>query len=278
MRQNEVFKYYRKDVENLTLRYEYLKSLIEDETVDELCTKRGYVDKHQRDLLHELKVGQCFVQDIEELGDISVSKGLGLVTDKDRFLLDGRYIIPVEDVAGNLVSLIGYYPDVRKYITIPTQFFSKEVLFFNFHQAYELSWKEYGGLVIVVEGIFDCLSLRSIGLPAIATMGADVSKTKGELLKVFSKVLGIPDDDKVGRKSLNRHTKKGWQVPDNTTMIKLVGGEFILNPDDAPEMQIMEHIKDMDNVVSWFEADDIKDMMLELAESKEEIEVLDLRG
>lgn len=278
MRQNEVFKYYRKDVENFTLRYNYIKSLIEESTVDELCVKRGYVDKNQIKLLHDLKIGRCFINDIEDLGDIKVSKRLGLLTDKDRFLLDGRYLIPVEDIAGNLVSLIGYFDDVRKYITVPSPFFSKEVMFFNFHQAYELSWKEYGGLVIVVEGIFDCLSLRSIGLPAIATMGSDVSKTKGELLKVFSKVLGVPDDDKVGRKALNRHDKNGWKVPDNTTMIKLVGGEFVVNPDDDPELHIYEHIKDMDNVVSWFEPEDIKDMFLELAKSNEEIEVLDLRG
>ena len=278
MRQNEVFKYYRKDVENLTLRYEYIKSLIEPSTVDELCAKRGYVDKNQTSLMHELKIGRCCINDIEELGDVKISKNLGMITDKDRFLLDNRYIIPVEDIAGNLVSLIGYYPDIRKYITLPTQFFSKEVMFFNFHQAYELSWSKFHGLVIVVEGIFDCLSLRSIGLPAMATMGADVSKTKGELLKLFSKVLGIPDDDKVGRKSLNRHTKTGWQVPDNTTMIKLIGGEFVVNPDDDEDLHIIEHIKDMDNVVSWFEADDIIDMMLELAKSQEEVEVLDLRG
>lgn len=278
MRQNEVFKYYRKDVENLTLRYEYIKSLIEPSTVDELCAKRGYVDQHQKDLLHEMGIGRCFIGDIEELGEKKVSKELGLITEKDRFLLDGRYIIPVEDIAGNLVSLIGYFDDIRKYITVPTPFFSKEVLFFNFHQAYELSWSKFHGLVIVVEGIFDCLSLRSIGLPAIATMGADVSKTKGELLKVFSKVLGIPDDDKVGRASLDRRTKRGWKVPENTTMIKLIGGEFIVNPDDDEDLHISAHIKDMDNVVSWFDAEDVKDMLLELAESKEEVEVLDLRG
>ena len=61
-------------------------------------------------------------------------------------------------------------------------------------------------------------------------------------------------------------------------MIKLIGGEFVVNPDDDEDLHIIEHIKDMDNVVSWFEADDIIDMMLELAKSQEEVEVLDLRG
>ena len=40
----------------------------------------------------------------------------------------------------------------------------------------------------------------------------------------------MPDDDKVGRKALNGHDKNGLKVPDNTTMIKLVGGEFVVNP------------------------------------------------
>ena len=61
-------------------------------------------------------------------------------------------------------------------------------------------------------------------------------------------------------------------------MIKLIGGEFIVNPDDDEDLHISAHIKDMDNVVSWFDADDVKDMLLELAESQEEVEVLDLRG
>ena len=141
-------------------------------------------------------------------------------------------------------------------------------MFFNFKQAYELSWRESNGFVIVVEGIFDCLSLRAIGLPAIATMGSSVSKAKGELLKLFRKVLAIPDDDKTGHIAINRYSPRGWQVPQNTTMLRFHGGEFGL-----PNGETV-HCKDMDNFVSWYDMDDVREILLSYYDSKEEIEDL----
>ena len=267
MLQREVFPYYRQTCKDIAERYEYIKSLFDDKYADELCAIRGYVDDPQKNLIKELQIGTCQIDDVSELGDILTSKDLGFVSQKDNFILGGRYIIPVDDVSGNIVSLIGYFPDHKKYITLPTPFFSKECMFFNFRQAYELSWREYNGFVILVEGIFDCLSLRSIGLPAIATMGADVSAIKGELLKLFKKVLAIPDDDKVGRRVLNRYDKRGWKVPYNTTFLKFHGGTYEVGGDRL-------HCKDMDNFVSWYEADDVREILLSYYDSTMEIEEL----
>ena len=265
MLQSEVFPYYRKCVEQMNLIYDYLKSIFEDGYVDELCTIRGYVGNEQKQLISDMQLGICTVEDITELGDMS--EELGLITSTHDFLLNNRFIIPVEDIQGNIVSMIGYYNDYKKYITIPSPFFSKSVQFFNFKQAYELSHKEYGGFVILVEGIFDCLSLRSIGLPAIATMGSNVTKTKCELLKLFKKVLAIPDDDATGRKALNRYSKYGWNVPYNTTFLKFNGGYMNFNG-------IKLHCKDMDNFVSWYDAEDVRDILLSYRDSKEDIEEL----
>ena len=233
MLQKEVFPNYRRDCADLAKIYEILKSLYNDTYVDELCTMRGYVGDEQKALITQMKLGYC----------------------------------SIEDISGNLCSLIGYYADYKKYITLPTDFFSKQCQFFNFKQAYELSWKEYGGYVILVEGIFDCLSLRAIGLPAIATMGATVSSIKGELLKLFRKVLAIPDDDEVGRKALNRYSINGWKVPSNTTFLKFYGGLF-----DVGGLKI--HCKDMDNFVSWYDANDVRDILLSYRDSTEDIEEL----
>jgi len=265
MLQKEVFPNYRKDCADLAKIYEILKSLYNDTYVDELCTMRGYVGDEQKALIRQMKLGYCSIEDVDILGDRA--KDLGFITKKGNFLLDGRFIIPVEDISGNLCSLIGYYADYKKYITLPTDFFSKQCQFFNFKQAYELSWKEYGGYVILVEGIFDCLSLRAIGLPAIATMGATVSSIKGELLKLFRKVLAIPDDDEVGRKALNRYSISGWKVPSNTTFLKFYGGLF-----DVGGLKI--HCKDMDNFVSWYDANDVRDILLSYRDSTEDIEEL----
>lgn len=267
MLQRDIFPYYKKTTTELTRLYEMFKERFNDTYVEELCMCRGYIGEEQKSLIEEMELGYCDIFDIEELGDMR--RELGLVSENDIFLLSNRFIIPVEDIGGNIVSLIGYYPDKKKYITTPSPFFSKECMFFNFRQAYELSWACYDGFVILVEGLFDCLSLRSIGLPAIATMGADVSSIKGELLKLFKKVLAIPDDDVTGRRALNRYSRHGWNVPSNTTMLKFIGGTVDFNGTPL-------HCKDMDNFVSWYDANDVREILLSYKDSREEVETLSL--
>lgn len=268
MRKIDVFPYYKTCVKELEEKYEYMKSIFSDDYVTELAKIRGYVSKEQKDLIKEMKLGYCDIVDVELLGDMR--RDLGLVSKKDNFLLSNRFIIPVDDISGNIVALIGYYPDVKKYITTPSPFFSKSCMFFNFRQAYELSYKEFGGLVFLVEGIFDCLSLRSLGLPCIATMGSSVSQNKCEILKFFKKIIAIPDNDTTGRRALNRYDKKyGWKVPYNTTMIKFDGGSINIGGD-------LLKVKDIDNFVSWFDEDDVRDILLSFRDSKEDIEILKL--
>ena len=268
IRKNEVFPLYRKCVKELTSSYNYIKSLYTTDYVSELCKLRGYVSEEQRKLISDMQLGCCEISNTELLGDMRFD--LGLVSGKDNFLLSGRYIIPVEDMSGNLVALIGYFPDVKKYITTPSPFFDKECLFFNFKQAYELSYKEYGGIVYVVEGIFDCLSLRSIGLPTIATMGSSVSNYKFELLKLFKKVIAIPDNDKTGKKALNKFSKSSsWKLPFNTTVVKFEGGVLDLGG-------IERKVKDMDNFVSWYDVNDVREILLSYKDSREDLEILRL--
>lgn len=266
MRQSEVFPYYRKMVKDLSEIYAYMKSEFNKGYCEELCAMRGYVSDEQKNLINELEIGYCDL-DVSLLGENA--NYLGLVTQSGNFLLANRFQIPLYDYAGNLISIVGYYPDSRKYITLSTPFFSKDILFFNFRQAFETAWGKYNGTVILVEGIFDCLSLRSIGLPAIATMGSTVSKIKGEQLKYFRKVIAIPDDDEVGRASLDRYSRKGWKVPANTTMIRFRGG--VLHMGDT-----VVHCKDMDNFVSWYEPDDVIECLMQFADSHEDIEDLAL--
>ena len=270
MLQSEVFPKYREYSDYLEKAYRYLQSLYIDkldEQVEELCIMRGYPDEEHHKLFKEMKIGYCSVFDIEDLGDLR--EKVGLVTKEDGFILNNRFIIPVLDIDNRLSTLIGYYPDFKKYITVSTPFFSKNNMFLNFRQAYDLAWSKFNGVVILVEGVFDCLSLRSIGLPAIATMGSTVDAEKGELLKLFRKVIAIPDGDKVGHQALNRYAKKGWKVPSNTIMIKFIGCTLDLNGTKVK-------IKDMDDFVKLYEAEDVINTLLAFADSKEEIETLKL--
>lgn len=267
MLQREVFPYYRKCCAEFNKVYSVLQRYYVPGFAEEVCKLRGYVGKEQKDEIERMNLGRCSIlpSDLTEM-----HQELGLSTTSGDFLLNDRYIIPVYDISYNIVALIGYYPDIKKYITTPSPFFSKETMFFNFRQAYDLAWKEFGGRVFLVEGIFDCISMRSLGLPCIATMGASVGSIKGELLKLFRKVVGIPDNDKTGMRSLNRYDKRyGWAVPNNATMIKLKGDYEL---DDGTVLKI----KDCDNIVSWFDADSVREMFIGLFDIDEEIYELSL--
>ena len=268
MRQSEVFPEYRKQSELVQKIFNLYQKRYAEDSIDSLCELRGYTSVEIKNLLADLKVGigELSPIDLEDFDKYELNQ-TGILSQKGNIILNNRYIIPVDNIDGTINTLIGYYPDVRKYITLPVPFFSKECMFFNFRQAYELSWKEYNGIVFLVEGIFDCLSLRAIGLPALATMGSNVGDVKCELLKLFKKVIGIPDDDAVGRKSLNRYSKKGWKVPYNATLIKFVGGELNMGG-------TLLHCKDIDNFVSWYEPEDVREILLSFADSKEEIDEL----
>lgn len=260
MRQSEVFPYYRKCCTAIEEIYNIIKDYYEGDFVEELMTLRAYVSEEQRREIERRNLGRCSIIP-EVLG--GMADGLGFITKGQSFLLDNRYIIPVYDVSGRLCTLVGYYPDVRKYVTVPTPFFSKEVMFFNFKEAYELSYKKYDGCVILVEGMFDCISLSALGLPAIATMGGNVGSIKGELLKVFKKVVGVPDNDSTGRRSLNRYSRYGWKVPSSATLVRL-SGEYDFGSETRK-------IKDCDDIVSWFDADDVVYMFKDLFKLKEDI-------
>lgn len=276
MLKHEVFPEYRKMCDFNEAFYKELKSRFNPETdIKELCQLRGYaIDSDQYNLLEELNIGVCTLLDKEFRTE--TAKKYGYLNTSDFFLLDDRFIIPVRDICGNLVTLIGYYPDRKKYITVPTPFFSKELMFFNIDDAFIRSWEEFNGLVVLVEGIFDCLSLRSIGLPAIATMGSDVSYAKREILRSFNRVIYIPDNDTVGRRALNRYDKMyGWKVPANAVGVRLTG-EVDFNEEGMSDDSKILRVKDTDNLVSWFDADSVRDCILQFADTKEEVVTLEI--
>ena len=269
MLKKETFKTYRLMAEQFEAVYNHIKSLYGKTDAEDLCKLRGYIGQEQLDLIKELQIGVCFIEssEINQLGTLRDEMGLTTIdknTGEEKFLLNGRYIVPIRDIAGNLVALVGYFNDHNKYITTSSTIFSKNALFFNIDHAYRLSWEKYNGVVFLVEGIFDALSLRAIGIPAIATMGVTVENPKCELLKFFSKVIAIPDNDRAGKKALARGTKESWIVPPNTTFLRIKG----ICKTPFGDLKV----KDVDNLVSYF--DDVKEMLLQYKYSKELLEEL----
>lgn len=259
MRQRDVFPTYRDYCSKMNNVYNIMLNNMQEDYVDQLCAMRGYIDKEQINLIKDMKLGNPIIDDATILGEDR--EYLGLVTKNDEFLLNNRFIVPIRDIAGNIVAFVGYYKDYKKYITTPSLFFSKNSLFFNMEYAYRVSWEKYNGVVILVEGIFDALSLRAIGLPAIATMGSVVQEPKSEQLRLFRKVIAIADNDKVGREAMSLVGKKAWKLPSTATRLLLKGKCRTEYGDVA--------IKDCDNLVTFFDKDSIVEMIMQFKDSKE---------
>lgn len=225
--------------------------LCTDELVSELMVARKYHTSPYADLLYSMleEVGVFKLDYFSELQmlvpNLTVQQGIdtGLIDKNEVFLLKGRYCVPIRDIAGLVTAVVGWLPDssnARKYVTTPTYGFSKDGQFFNI-ECFEQSMRgdypkaqgceDSRGLVYLVEGIFDTLSLRALGFPALGNMGLDMSLIKTEILSRFGKVIAIPDNDSAGRGTniyLNRvsgkSSKASWLINNDNVIVQLPKG------------------------------------------------------
>ena len=240
--------------EGLTDIVEKLSSVFStDEVINEVMAMRRYnYSAYADEMRKTLKdVGVFKVDSLSSIEFVAGNKGedfykLAGLTDKNgNFLLSGRYIIPIRDIVGRVTALTGWYPDVKKYVTTPTYGFSKDGQFFNiecYKDSIEGNYPHYKdeetgdileskGMVYLVEGIFDTLSLRSLGFPALGNMGLDMSYLKSEILTRFGKVIAIPDNDNAGKGTnpyLNRLSGKDsnlvWDIQNEHVIVILPKG------------------------------------------------------
>lgn len=110
--------------------------------------------------------------------------------------------IPVRDSGDVVVTMIGRciedsndmrYVNLSKEYSVKT---GREVLF-GLAESEFLYGSLQGKWCVIVEGVFDCLKLLQIGLPAVGMLGKDVSKE--QLLKIavqkFNAIVYVPDSD-----------------------------------------------------------------------------------
>lgn len=227
-----------------------------DEVIDSLMTLRGYnISPYAENIQKTLKeVGVFKIDFLSELQmickDIKLEDlvKVGLVDNKGNYFLSGRYAIPIRDISGKVSAVVGWLPQGNnntKYLTTPTLGFSKAGQFFNM-ECFEMSFDgvypkyrdeetgevlESKGLVYLVEGIFDALSLRALGLPALSNMGLELSMVKTEILTRFSKVIAIPDNDSAGRatnpylyKISGKKQTMNWSFKNNSVIVQLPKG------------------------------------------------------
>lgn len=222
-----------------------------DDDLTFLYNHRGIFQNYLKDFIEDFGVvhlsNPYFLQ---VFNNLDARKETGLYTDNGYCILSNRYVIPVKDIAGDLITLIGWYPDVKKYITLPTANFSKSLDWFNIDRAYLRSQSpEFNGTVYIVEGIFDTLMLDALGLPVIGAMGSSVNTSKGIVLNIFNKAIVIPDGDVVGQKAINT-----WSIPIPHIFLK-IGNKKIQIGDKEVK------IKDPDDLVKFFPQDEVYDLL-----------------
>jgi DNA primase len=222
-----------------------------DDLILELMVHRKYGSQRMFDTLKEIGVFKVdYLSEITLVAPEVTNEQLkqwGLVSEHGDYILGGRYVVAIRDIAGNVMALVGWHPKggSRKYVTTPTLGFSRDTSFFNL-DCYEHSLTKWNGTVYLVEGIFDTISLRSLGLPALGNQGLEMSAIKTQILTRFGKVVAIPDNDTSG-KSVNpltnavsgKSAKFIWSIENDNVFVTLPVG-----------------VKDVDDFVNGFDAYD----------------------
>jgi DNA primase len=99
--------------------------------------------------------------------------------------------IPVHSPDGTPVGMVGRSIEGKDFKNTPK--LPKSKVLFNLHRI-KSSRKVY-----VVESSFDAIRLDQVGMPAVATLGANVSNIQVELLrKYFNDIILIADNDEAG--------------------------------------------------------------------------------
>lgn len=228
-----------------------------DDLIMELMIARRYKTRLMEPVLKEIGVFKC-----DSISDISLIfpdltnerlRQFGLLTEQGDYLLAGRYVLPIKDIQGDIIALVGWHPlgGTRKYVTTPTLGFSRDTSFFNLDHAYQTAMKQFNGVGYLVEGIFDTLALRAIGLPAMGNQGLELSPFKSQILTRFSKIIAIPDNDRSGmgvnpflNKASGKDEKFIWRIQNDHLFTVLPRG-----------------IKDTDDFVNDFDVyDDLVDL------------------
>jgi DNA primase len=99
--------------------------------------------------------------------------------------------IPVASPDGIDIGFVGRSVEGKEFKNTPG--LPKSKVLFNLHRV------KAAGKVYVVESSFDAIRLDQCGFPAVATLGANVSKIQIELLqKYFNDIIVIADNDEAG--------------------------------------------------------------------------------
>jgi DNA primase len=182
-----------KSKEKLTnLATEIDKALVKEEqykTFDELIIKR----LHNNLVSSERARNYFTYRKIEKSSCIKFSLGYSEKQD--------MVTVPVHSPDGIPLGFVGRSIEGKDFKNTPG--LPKSKTLFNLHRV------KKSDRVYVVESSFDAIRLDQVGLPAVATLGANVSSTQIELLqKYFNNIIVIADNDEAGGNMKDRIVEK----------------------------------------------------------------------
>jgi DNA primase len=168
------------------------KALVKEEvykTFDELIIKR----LHNGLVASERARNYFTYRKIEKTSCIKFSLGYSEKQD--------MVTVPVHSPDGIPLGFVGRSIEGKDFKNTPG--LPKSKTLFNLHRV------KKSDRVYVVESSFDAIRLDQVGLPAVATLGANVSSTQIELLqKYFNNIIVIADNDEAGGNMKDRIVEK----------------------------------------------------------------------
>jgi DNA primase len=109
--------------------------------------------------------------------------------------------IPVHTPDGMCVGFVGRSIEGKQFKNTPG--LPKSKVLFNLHRI------KTSRSVYVVESSFDAIRLDQVGLPAVATLGSNVSNTQIDMLqKYFNDIIVVADNDEAGGNMKDRLVEK----------------------------------------------------------------------
>lgn len=119
--------------------------------------------------------------------------------------------VPVQAPDGMDIGFVGRSIEGKEFKNTPG--LPKGKVLFNLHRV------KHSNTIYVVESSFDAIRLDQVGLPAVATLGANVSRTQTDLLnKYFNNIIVVADNDEAGSGMVNKLKER---LPNKVSVITL---------------------------------------------------------
>lgn len=159
--------------------------------IEEIISSDIFYINEPAEMLHP-----SYINKLEEFGVISRTNG--------RPIFNGRYAIPIKNMNGQVINLVGYDKDAdERYVYGTAKYYHRR------DTLYGLENMEYAidlGYAIITEGITDTIRVRSLGykncFARCGTHGSGVMSR--QLNRLRYGVIKIPDRDSAGQRALQR--------------------------------------------------------------------------